>query len=60
MSGFIRKQQDGDEQDVRFRREVQIGLDAAAAGDLVPAENVEAEATAWRIEIRRRLVNPAS
>ncbi|MGO1073950.1 hypothetical protein [Inquilinus sp. CA228] len=57
---FIRQRRDAAEQDARFRREVQIGLDAAAAGDLVSAEDVEAEAMAWRAEIRRKLTDPAS
>lgn len=56
----IRKQRDATEQDARFRREVQIGLDAAAAGDLVPDEDVEAEAIAWRTETRRKLTDPTS
>ncbi|MGF6226654.1 putative transcriptional regulator [Inquilinus ginsengisoli] len=56
----IRQQRDATEQDARFRREVQIGLDAAAAGDLVPGEDVEAEAIAWRTEMRRKLTDPAS
>jgi predicted transcriptional regulator len=56
----IRQQRDATEQDARFRREVQIGLDAAAAGDLVPGDDVEAEAIAWRMETRRKLTNPTS
>jgi predicted transcriptional regulator len=36
-----------------FRREVQTGIDAANAGDVLPAEDVEAEALAWRAEIHR-------
>jgi predicted transcriptional regulator len=39
---------------------VKIGLDAAAAGDLVSAEDVEAEAMAWRTETRRKLTDRAS
>lgn len=31
-----------------FRQEVRRGIDAAEAGDLVSAEEVEAEARAWR------------
>ncbi|MGO4128761.1 hypothetical protein AB4Z01_30505 [Inquilinus sp. YAF38] len=53
----IRQQRDAIGQDARFRREVQIGLDAA---DLVPGDDVEAEAIAWRTEIRRKLTDPAS
>ena len=46
--------------DAWFRREVQIGLDAANAGDVVAAEDVEAEAVAWRAETRRRMVGANS
>jgi predicted transcriptional regulator len=59
MRDRIRRQKDAAERDAWFRREVQIGLDAAAAGDLIPAEEVEAEAMAWRAEIRRKLTDPA-
>lgn len=56
MRDFVRRQQDAAEHDTWFRRQVQAGLDAADAGDLVPAEEVEAEAAAWRAETRRGLV----
>ena len=41
-------------------REVQVGLDAANTGDLVSAEEVEAEAAAWRAETRRKMDGAAS
>lgn len=57
MRDFVRQQQEAAEHDAWFRREVQIGLDAANAGDVVSAEEVEAEAVAWRAETRRKIAN---
>ena len=55
MRDFVKQQQESAEHDAWFRREVQIGLDAANAGDVVSAEAVEAEAEAWRAETRRKM-----
>lgn len=55
MRDFVRLQQEAAEHDSWFRRQVQIGLDSASAGNLVAAEEVEAEAEARRAETRRRL-----
>lgn len=52
MRDYVRQQQDSAEHDAWFRRQVQAGQDAANAGDLLPAEDVEAEATAWRVGTR--------
>lgn len=52
MRDYVRQQQDSAEHDAWFRRQVQAGQDAANAGDLLPAEDVEAEATAWRAGTR--------
>jgi prevent-host-death family protein len=41
--------------DAWFQREVQRGQDEANAGKLIPAEDVEAEAAAWRTEFKRKL-----
>ena len=60
MRDFVRQQQESADHDAWFHRQVQTGLDAANAGDLVPAEEVEAEATAWRAETRRKLTGSAS
>lgn len=44
-----------------FRHQVQIGLDAANAGNLIPAADVEANLAAKRAATRRRLEGyPAS
>ncbi|WP_343711857.1 hypothetical protein [Inquilinus sp.] len=60
MRDFVRQQQNSAEHDAWFRQRVQAGLDAAAAGDLVPNETVEAEAAEWRREIRRKLADSGS
>ncbi|NNM68655.1 MAG: hypothetical protein HKM00_01570 [Gallionella sp.] len=60
MRDFVKQQQEVSEHDLWFRREVQIGLDAANAGDVVSAEEVEAEAVAWREGTRRKMVGANS
>ena len=57
MREYVQRQQTAAEHDVWFRQQVQMGLDAAKAGDLVPAEEVEAEAVAWRAETQRTLAS---
>ncbi|ATE60086.1 CopG family ribbon-helix-helix protein [Thauera sinica] len=60
MREFVKQQQEADAHDPWFRREVQIGIDAANAGDVVSAEEVEAEAAAWRSETRRKMAGANS
>ncbi len=55
MREFVRQQQEAANHDAWFRREVQAGLDAANAGEVISAEDVEAEAAAWRLEMQRRM-----
>ena len=55
MREFVRQQQDMAEHDEWFRREVQVGLDAANAGHLIPAGDVETEFVARRDKTRRSL-----
>jgi predicted transcriptional regulator len=38
-----------------FRRQVQIGIDEADAGDVIPGDEVEAEFAALRAATQRRL-----
>jgi len=57
MRDYVRQQQEAAEHDAWFRRQVQIGIDAANAGDLISAEEVEAEAAAWREATRQRLAS---
>lgn len=60
MRDFVRQQKDAAEHDAWFRRQVQVGLDSANAGDVISAEEVEAEAVAWRAETRRKMVGANS
>jgi predicted transcriptional regulator len=55
MRDFVRQQQEVSEHDAWFRSQVQAGLDAANAGELIAAEEVEAEAATWRAETQRKL-----
>ncbi len=55
MREFVRQQQDVDAHDAWFRRQVQIGLDSADAGNLIPADAVEEKFAARRAATRRRL-----
>jgi len=59
MHDFVRQEQETAEHDAWFRRQVQVGIDAANTGDLISVEEVEAEATAWRAGLRRKLVQPS-
>ena len=43
------------EMDAWFNREVQAGLNEANAGNLIPGDEVETEAAAWRGLTRRRM-----
>ncbi|WGL64748.1 hypothetical protein QDX81_07585 [Pseudomonas sp. CW003PS] len=60
MRDFVRQQQEAAEHDAWLRRQVQMGLDSANAGELLSGEEVEAEAAAWRAEMRRKLDSAAS
>jgi predicted transcriptional regulator len=48
MQDYIEGQRTDSEYEQWFRRQVQIGIDAADAGELIPAEEVEAEFAALR------------
>lgn len=60
MRDFVRQQQEAVEHDAWLRRQVQMGLDSANAGELLSSEEVEAEAAAWRADMRRKLDSTAS
>uniref|UniRef100_A4XYU3 YacA n=1 Tax=Ectopseudomonas mendocina (strain ymp) TaxID=399739 RepID=A4XYU3_ECTM1 len=60
MRDFVRQQQEAAEHDAWLRRQVQMGLDSANAGELLSSEEVEAEAAAWRAEMRRKMDSSAS
>lgn len=55
MRDFVRQQQEAAAHDAWFRQQVQIGLDSANAGDLIPAAEVEARFAAKRAATSRRL-----
>ena len=55
MREFVQQQQEAAAHDAWFRRQVQIGMDSANAGNLVPAAEVEARFAAKRVATRRRL-----
>lgn len=60
MRDFVRQQQTAADHDTWFRREVQVGIDAAEAGDVISANDVEAEAVAWRDGLGRSRAAPGS
>jgi predicted transcriptional regulator len=60
MRDYVRQQHEAGEHDTWFRRQVQNGLDAANAGDLLPAADVEAEAADWRAETRSQQAGKSS
>ena len=55
MRDFVKKQQEATEHDVWFRGQVQAGLDSANAGNMVSADDVEAEFAKRREQTRRKL-----
>ena len=59
MRDFVQQQHKAAEHDAWFRRQVQIGLDSANAGNLIPSAEVEAMIAEKRAATRRRLENPA-
>lgn len=52
MRSYVRERRQRASHDAWFRSQVQAGLEAANAGDHISADEVEAEAIAWRAEIR--------
>ena len=60
MREFVHQQQVLKDHDVWFHCEVQAGTEAAEAGQVVSAEEVEAESATWREGIRRSLATSKS
>ena len=58
MRDFVQQQQDAAEHDAWFRRQVQIGLESANAGNLISSEEVESRFAVRRAATRRRLESP--
>jgi len=59
MQDFIETQRTDSEYEEWFRRQVQIGIDDADAGNLIPAEEVEAEFATLRANATRNLSRSA-
>ena len=55
MRSFVQQQTQTAEHDAWFRAQVQAGTAAANAGEVLSADEVEAEAQAWRAETRRKM-----
>jgi predicted transcriptional regulator len=55
MREFVQQQQEASAYDAWFRGQVEIGLDSANAGRLIPADEVEARFAARRAATRLRL-----
>lgn len=55
MRDYVAGQREAVDHDAWFRGQVQIGLDSANAGRLIPAEEVEAKFAARRAATRQRL-----
>ena len=55
MRDIVRQQTEKEEHDTWFREQVQIGLEAANSGDVISAEEVEAEVAAWREKVRSNM-----
>ena len=55
MREFVQQQRESAEHDAWFRQQVQIGLDSANTGHLIPAADVEAKFAAKRAATRRQL-----
>ena len=58
MREFVQQQQEAAEHGAWFRHQVQVGMDSANSGNLVPAAEVEAKFAARRAATRRRLDPP--
>lgn len=59
MREYIDERKQAREYDAWFCREVEAGIAEANAGDLIPAEEVEVEASAWRVETLRKIAGHA-
>ena len=55
MRDYVERERSEAEHDAWFRKQVQIGLDSANAGNLISGEDVEAEFAHRRAEALRRM-----
>jgi len=54
MSDFVNQQGDPSGHDAWFRNQVRIAIESAHGENLVPSDDVEAEALAWRSDLLRK------
>lgn len=55
MRSYVSERQEASEDDGWLRQQVKLGRDAANAGEVISAKEVEAEAAAWRRATKRKL-----
>ena len=60
MRDYVKAHQNATDYDVWFRQQVQIGLDQADRGEVIPHEEIEAEFAALREKTRQKLMDKAS
>ncbi len=60
MQAFVQERCSSGDDDAWYCQQIQAGLDESAAGELVSAEEVEAEAEVWRAEVRGRISSAGS
>ncbi|MEJ8295868.1 hypothetical protein WKI45_23890 [Delftia tsuruhatensis] len=58
MRSYVQQQEQTAAHDAWLRAQVEVGIDAANAGEVLSADEVEAEARAWRAEMRRKISAP--
>jgi predicted transcriptional regulator len=59
IQDYVETKRTDSEYELWFRRQVQIGIDAADAGELIPAEEIEAEFAALRVSSPRDFARSA-
>ncbi|MDN0003323.1 hypothetical protein QVL67_07690 [Bartonella henselae] len=55
MRDIVKEQKEKIAHELWFQEQVKLGLNSANAGDVIPFEEIETEAQAWRFEIQRKL-----
>lgn len=60
MRDYVKSQREHADYDAWFRRQVQAGIDSANAGNLTPADEVEAKFTKRRADTFRKLGGSAA
>ncbi len=60
MRDYVNRAEAEAEYDAWFRAEVQKGIDAAEAGDVISHEEMKAEMASWRAELLEKIANSKS